>query len=73
VGDGDFNSDKSSWQLVRFIRHLPEIAESELTEMRKMNPKGAHEIAEEEAIRDFLSGGAAASGAAAVPSAHGGH
>ncbi len=67
-GDGDFGSDEGSWQLVHFIRHLPDITESELAEMSKMNPKSAHELAEEEAIRNFLSGDDDA-----APNSHGAH
>lgn len=55
-GGGDFSHDDDSWKLVHFIRHLPEITQQELQEMRKLNPKSALEIEEERAIRSFLSG-----------------
>lgn len=48
--------DRESWRLVQFIRHLPEITEEELEEMKEMNPKTRSELAEEEKIRKFLSG-----------------
>ncbi len=56
-GSGDPDEDLESWQLVHFIRHLLTISAEELQEMEKLNPKGAHERAEEEAIENFLSGG----------------
>jgi mono/diheme cytochrome c family protein len=55
-GSGDFAHDDDSWKLVHFIRHLPEITPQEVQEMKRLNPKSAHEIEEERAIRSFLSG-----------------
>lgn len=48
--------DLDSWKLVLFIRHLPNITAEELEKMKRMNPKSAHELDEEEAIRRFLEG-----------------
>lgn len=48
--------DLDSWKLVLFIRHLPNITAEELEKMKSMNPKSAHELEEEEAIRRFLEG-----------------
>jgi mono/diheme cytochrome c family protein len=48
--------DGETWELVHFIRHLPEITPQELGEMKEMNPKTKKEREEEEAIRRFLGG-----------------
>ncbi len=48
--------DLDSWKLVHFIRRLPNISPEELEKMKSMNPKSAHELEEEEAIRRFLEG-----------------
>ena len=37
-GNGS-DSEKASWHLVHFIRHLPDLSEQELVEMTKLNPK----------------------------------
>lgn len=55
-GNDSVAEDQDSWKLVHFIRRLPHITQEELEEMKKMNPKGPHEIQEEEAIREFLTG-----------------
>lgn len=55
-GEGPASADLASWKLVHFIRHLPYLTPDELAEMRRLNPKSAHEIEEEKAIEDFLSG-----------------
>ncbi len=59
-GDGTPDDDQSSWKLVYFIRHLPEITSEELGEMSAMNPKTRKEFEEEEEIRKFLEGGESA-------------
>jgi mono/diheme cytochrome c family protein len=48
--------DADGWELVHFIRHLPQISAEELAEMESLNPKGRKELEEEESIRRFLSG-----------------
>jgi mono/diheme cytochrome c family protein len=48
--------DEESWQLVHFIRHLPDITDEELAEMKKMNPRSPGELEREEIIRRFLEG-----------------
>ncbi len=55
-GEGPPEEDRDSWNLVHFIRHLPEISPEELAEMRTMNPKTRHEFEEEEEVRRFLEG-----------------
>jgi cytochrome c553 len=53
------DNDLDSWKLVAFIRHLPSISQSEVTDMEKMNPKSPLEIEEERQEEDFLQGGPA--------------
>jgi hypothetical protein len=48
--------DRQTWELVHFIRHLPKITPSELSEMDGLNPKSRQEFEEEESIKRFLSG-----------------
>ena len=48
-------SEKGSWALVRFIRHLPSLTDDEIKQMEKLNPKPPSEMnmmSEE----DFLKG-----------------
>ena len=40
-GSGTRDSEKASWHLVHFIRHLPDISPAELAEMKELNPKPA--------------------------------
>jgi mono/diheme cytochrome c family protein len=51
---GTAGGERESWELVRFIRHLPQITAEELAEMEEINPKSA---ARERLIEDFLEGG----------------
>lgn len=55
-GDGSESGARSSWQLVRFIRHLPALTDAELAEMRSLNPKSAGEWRAEDEERAFLAG-----------------
>jgi mono/diheme cytochrome c family protein len=48
--------DRVTWELVRFIRHLPRLTPEELAEMRGLNPKSREEYEAEEAERRFLEG-----------------
>ena len=54
---GSKTSAESSWKLVRFIRHLPQISEEEEREMKKLNPKTLAELQEEKEEEEFLKGG----------------
>lgn len=45
-GSGTDESERASWHLVHFIRHLPDISEAELAEMKKLNPQPAAEAGE---------------------------
>ena len=53
---GTADGEAASWHLVQFIRHLPRLTESELDEMRALNPRSATEWREEEEMRRFLAG-----------------
>lgn len=55
-GDGPPEEDLESWKLVHFIRHLPQISQQEIEEMKQLNPTSAHEREEEEEIEKFLHG-----------------
>jgi mono/diheme cytochrome c family protein len=56
-GSGGHEDEKDSWELVRFLRHLPELTDAELREMEADNPKSREDLEREEAAHDFLSGG----------------
>jgi mono/diheme cytochrome c family protein len=56
-GNGTPEGVRSSWELVRFIRHLPSLTADELTAMERLNPKSAADLAQDKAIEDFLAGG----------------
>lgn len=53
-GDDSPESDRDSWKLVHFIRHLPKITEAELSEMETMNPASPAELKEREEEARFL-------------------
>ena len=59
-GTGPEHEDHDSWGLVHLVRHLPRLTPEELAEMKRLNPKGAHELAEEREAEEFLRGDAAA-------------
>jgi mono/diheme cytochrome c family protein len=63
-GSGDPEKDLDSWKLVHFIRHLPQITQEELDQMKTLNPKTPKEHLEEEAFDQFLQGNDAAAGKA---------
>src|SRR5579863_1241732 len=46
--------DMETWNLVLFIRHLPQITSDELDEMRGLNPKTEADRAEEQQEQEFL-------------------
>jgi mono/diheme cytochrome c family protein len=48
-------AEGSSWQLVLFIRHLPQLSPQELTEMDRYNPKGPDDRKEEKQENEFLN------------------
>jgi len=54
---GGADGEHDSWKLVHFIRHLPQLTETEKAEMKKMNPKTLEELQEEMDDEQFLKGG----------------
>lgn len=53
---GTTEGEESSWHLVNFIRHLPDLTEEEIAEMEDMNPRPPAEIRQEIENERFLSG-----------------
>lgn len=54
---GTDDGEKSSWELVLFIRHLPNLTEAELKEMEGLTPVSPARMKHNSEIDDFLSGG----------------
>jgi mono/diheme cytochrome c family protein len=71
-GTGTKEGADASWALVHFIRHLPDLTETELEKMKAMNPKSADEWREEEEARRFLEGGEPSPKPSAGAHKHGG-
>jgi len=55
-GDGGEESQRANWQLVTFIRHLPQLSAEEKLEMERLNPKGPAEWRELQEDEEFLQG-----------------
>lgn len=56
-GDDDPANDAESWELVRFIRHLPRLTAAELAEMERLNPTLSRaDVEREREIDAFLAG-----------------
>ena len=70
---GSPEGEKSSWQLVHFIRRLPSLTREDLQEMERLNPRSRAEFEEERKIEDFLGGGAAPAQNVSPPDPHAGH
>lgn len=47
---------EASWQLVQFVRHLPQLTPDEEAEMQRLNPKSPQEAKELEEEERFLEG-----------------
>lgn len=58
-GQDTTEDDEEAWRLVHFIRHLPSLTADELAEMESLNPRSRKELEDEQAVREFLAGGAA--------------
>src|SRR6188474_985598 len=56
---GTPEGERSSWQLVHFIRRLPKLTPEDLAIMETFNPTSRAQIEEAKKIDDFLNGGAA--------------
>ena len=67
-GEGDPAQDKESWNLIHFIRHLPQLTPEEIEQMKTLNPKTKKDLEEETAFDQFLQGDDAA--AAKTDSGH---
>lgn len=55
-GTGTREGEESSWHLVHFIRHLPDVAEAEIEQMEALNPRSPQEIRQEIEAERFLRG-----------------
>lgn len=55
-GSGKPEEDTDSWKLVHLIRHLPDLTQAELAEMKELNPKTKRELEEAAVIERFLQG-----------------
>ena len=55
-GNGTDDGERDSWELVRFVRHLPSLTREEVTYMEQFNPKTPATSARDREIEDFLSG-----------------
>jgi len=55
-GDGSEESHRENWNLVAFIRHLPQLSAEEKLEMERLNPKGPDEWREMQENEEFLQG-----------------
>jgi mono/diheme cytochrome c family protein len=53
---GTPEGERSSWQLVHFIRRLPSLTPEELKLMERFNPRSGAEIEEQRRIDEFLNG-----------------
>ena len=54
---GTLEGERSSWQLVHFIRRLPKLTPDDLAAMEQFNPTSRQQIEEEKKVEDFLNGG----------------
>ena len=55
-GNGTPDGETATWELVGFIRHLPQITPGEIERMETLNPKTAGDEKRKQEIDDFLSG-----------------
>lgn len=55
-GTGTRESEDASWQLVHFIRHLPNVTAAEIEDMEAMNPRAPAEIRQQMEQERFLQG-----------------
>jgi mono/diheme cytochrome c family protein len=53
---GTASGEQSSWHLVHFIRHLPNLTPDELERMKALNPRSPDEIRQEIQQEEFLKG-----------------
>jgi len=55
-GNGTEAGERASWELVLFIRHLPNLTAGEQAEMERFNPRSRADEERERAIDEFLKG-----------------
>jgi mono/diheme cytochrome c family protein len=55
---GTKEGEESTWRLVRFLRHLPQLTSAELDAMKELNPRSPDEIRQEIEEERFLNSGA---------------
>jgi mono/diheme cytochrome c family protein len=55
-GNGTADGERLGWQLVQFIRHLPELTAAEVEEMKALNPRPPADIRRELEEQRFLAG-----------------
>lgn len=72
-GWGGAGRPEESWKLVHFIRRLPRLGPEEIAEMKRLNPKSAHEWRELQEEEEFLGGSGNMEEGADTPRPHGGH
>jgi mono/diheme cytochrome c family protein len=70
---GTPEGERSSWQLVHFIRRLPTLTPEDLSVMEKFNPTSRAQIEEEQKLEDFLNGGDPPPPSAPAADPHAGH
>lgn len=58
---GTKEGESSSWQLVHFVRRLPQLTPEEIEEMETLNPRSPAEVRQEIEEEEFLKGGGAES------------
>jgi mono/diheme cytochrome c family protein len=55
-GTGTESGEHLSWELVHFIRHLPDLTPEELEQMEALNPRSPAQDEVDREIQDFLEG-----------------
>jgi mono/diheme cytochrome c family protein len=70
---GTPEGERSSWQLVHFIRRLSSLTPEDLQEMERLNPRSRAEIEEEIKIEQFLGGDDPPPGNHSPADPHAGH
>lgn len=70
---GTPEGEKSSWQLVHFMRRLPKLTPDDFAIMERFNPTSRAVFEEEKKIEDFLKGGDAPPPSAPAADPHAGH
>ena len=57
IATGTPEGERASWELVHFIRRMPQLTADDLAEMEKANPISREQLDEQKQIDDFLNGG----------------